>query len=424
MKILVIGAGFVGVSTACVLAKNEHSVFIYDSNEMKLQAIQNRKLTFYEPGLEAILEEVTSDGKLTIYNWENRHFFDLTIICVGTPSQPDGSIDLTHVESAIQKCDFELDPNSIVAIKSTVIPGTTRMMQEKLSKSRIKLIAMPEFLREGSALKDALNPDRIIIGADSEEVAKQIAVGLKCDASKTILTSTFSAEAIKYISNSFLATCISFSNEVFTALNQDKDFRSFDVIKGWHSDKRFTNKEKESALTSYLVPGFGFGGSCFPKDVRALDQFISKNKSKSRILESVLSTNELITVDIATWIINNLRQNEAVILLGLGFKENTDDTRESPGIKLWDLLSEKIDKVYWYDKHVDLLEERYNSKKLTPDLLEENHVVVLCNHDDAYTKILVDNQKMKKNINCVFAIRYQEPISNIEWLHPREERIK
>ena len=203
MKILVIGAGFVGVSTACVLAKNEHSVFIYDSNEIKLQAIQNRKLTFYEPGLEAILEEVTSDGKLTIYNWEKRHFFDLTIICVGTPSQPDGSIDLTHVESAIQKCDSELDANSIVAIKSTVIPGTTRMMQEKLSKSRIKLIAMPEFLREGSALKDALNPDRIIIGADSEEVAKQIAVGLKCDASKTILTSTFSAEAINDISNSF-----------------------------------------------------------------------------------------------------------------------------------------------------------------------------------------------------------------------------
>ena len=340
MKFLIIGAGFVGLTTACTLAEQGHKVFINDVDEKKMDAISTGQTYFYEPGLAELLNKVVVNGNLECYNWESSIDFDLTIICVGTPSQIDGSVEISYVSSAISVCNELLVENSLVAIKSTVLPGTARKLRQGLANPNIIIASMPEFLREGSALHDARNPDRMVIGASSKDTSEKIAKIMDFDPDKTIHTTNFSAESIKYVSNSFLATCISFTNEVFTSINSDPDFNYRDVLLGWHSDKRLNfDKHEPLPLKKYLIPGIGYGGSCFPKDVLAFNQYSQMGEGTTSVLRSVIEANKKITLQISDWIKECIPPSETVILLGLGFKENTDDMRESPSLKLWQELS-------------------------------------------------------------------------------------
>jgi nucleotide sugar dehydrogenase len=242
------------------------------------------------------------------------------------------------------------------------------------------------------------------------------------DPDKTIHTTNFSAESIKYVSNSFLATCISFTNEVFTSINSDPDFNYRDVLLGWHSDKRLNFDEHEPLpLKKYLIPGIGYGGSCFPKDVLAFNQYSQMGEGTTSVLRSVIEANKKITLQISDWIKECIPPSETVILLGLGFKENTDDMRESPSLKLWQELSNYFENLYWYDSHIETLDKELNKRKLSPEEIKGPHNILLSNHSPEYRKMIMNNYVKGNSITRVLALRYQEPMENVNWIYPRKE---
>jgi UDPglucose 6-dehydrogenase len=423
MKVSVIGAGFVGLTTACVIASRGIEVTIEDSNKEKLSQILNGVVPFFEPGLEDLLNKVLVSGNLKLNNEEIKP--DLTIIAVGTPSRSSGSINTLQVELALKDCNRYLPPGSLVAIKSTVVPGTTRRLQSQLELSNLELLMIPEFLREGSAVSDALLPDRNVIGSQSQEVANRATDALGIKPESCIFTSTFSAESIKYLSNAFLATCISFTNETFASFNEDKDFDVSSVILGWHSDRRFLpNNNGVAGITSYLVPGPGFGGSCFPKDVRALRSSIKTAGKQSKILDAVIDTNQTTLEETAKWIASQLPPSEKYVLLGMGFKDDTDDLRESPSLMLAQSLTGLAINGFWHDKYVQVLPNDANLGPATEDIIRLTNYFILMHHSDYYRELIRKRAtKMDKQDELtVLALRNQPPIEGINWIYPRSGR--
>ena len=420
MSVLIVGAGFVGLTTACVLASRGIEVTIQDNNEEKMSLILKGKLPFFEPGLETMLKKVLDSGKLNGNNWE--HLPDLTIIAVGTPSNSDGSIDTSWVELAIEDCNRHLPPGSLVAIKSTIVPGTTRRIQNQSISSNLELLMIPEFLREGSAVSDATIPDRNVVGSRSKKVAVQAAQILGITPESCIFTSTFSAESIKYLSNAFLATCISFTNEVFANINEDEEFEFDSIISGWHSDRRFLTKESGIAeLTSYLIPGPGFGGSCFPKDVRALKSSMNRPGTHSKVIDAVIETNQITTEQTTRWLSTQIPVNEQYIVLGMSFKDNTDDIRESPSLSLAQSLTRISPKGFWHDQH---LKESSRLEGLDPaswEQINESRYFILMHQSNYYRDLLMKRAENMRNKNeiTVFALRYQKPIEFLTWRYPR-----
>lgn len=421
MKVAIIGAGFVGLTTACVLASRGINVTIQDTDQEKLSSILDGKVPFFEPGLEMLLKEVLEIGRLKVN--DRKSLPDLTVIAVGTPSRNDGSIDTSQVELAIEECSLYLPGGALVAIKSTVIPGTTRRIQNQLNVSNLELLMIPEFLREGSAVSDAITPDRNIIGARNHGVAISAANALGIVEEDCIITTTFSAESIKYLSNAFLATCISFTNEVFASINEDDEFEVNSVVNGWHSDRRFLpNKSGIAGLTSYLIPGPGFGGSCFPKDIRALRTSMNASGKDSSIIEAVIKTNQKSLNDTGNWICSHIQDNEKYLILGIGFKENTDDVRESPAISLAKNILSKNVNGYWYDLHVKNLDNLEGLKHISEIEGQEVNHIILMNHESEYRDFLRERFLSKKSPTAnVYAVRYQEPISGMNWIIPRSK---
>jgi UDPglucose 6-dehydrogenase len=420
MSVLIVGAGFVGLTTACVLASRGIEVTIQDNNEEKMSLILKGKLPFFEPGLETILKKVLDSGKLNGNNWEQ--IPDLTIIAVGTPSNSDGSIDTSWVEIAIEECNRHLPPGSLVAIKSTIVPGTTRRIQNHSISSNLELLMIPEFLREGSAVSDATIPDRNVIGSRSKKVAVQAAQILGIIPESCIFTSTFSAESIKYLSNAFLATCISFTNEVFASINEDEEFEFDSVISGWHSDRRFLAKESGMAeLTSYLIPGPGFGGSCFPKDIRALKSSMNRSGTYSKVIDAVIETNQITSEQTTRWLSTQIPVNEQYIVLGMSFKDNTDDIRESPSLSLAHSLTRVSPNGFWHDQH---FKESSRLEGLDPaswEQINESKYFILMHESNYYRDLLIKRAEAMRNKNeiTVFALRYQKPIEFLTWKYPR-----
>lgn len=422
MKVLVVGAGFVGLTTACVLASRGIDVTIHDANLKKLSSILNGETPFFEPGLENLLKKALESGKLKSNDWSLEP--DLTIIAVGTPSRSDGSIDTSHVESAIDECSRRLPAGSLVGIKSTVIPGTTRRIQNQHISANLELLMIPEFLREGSAVNDAMTPDRNVIGARSHEVAIGAANVLGIDPESCIITSTFSAESIKYLSNAFLATCISFTNEIFASINEDDEFEANSVITGWHSDRRFLlNKAGIAGITSYLIPGPGFGGSCFPKDIRALSANLDASKKNSKIVDAVIETNQITLEETSKWLASQLPPTEKYILLGMGFKDDTDDTRESPSLELFKALDLIAPEGFWYDQYVKELPNFGMLKTASQEIIDHAKYFILMHHSDFYRELLRKRatEMNSKDHLTVFALRYQNPILGIKWVYPRSQ---
>jgi UDPglucose 6-dehydrogenase len=423
MKVTVIGAGFVGLTTACVLANRGIDTSIHDLDTHKIEIIFSGSVPFFEPGLEELLQSVLSAGTLKRHAWESGS--DLVIICVGTPSLPDGSIDISQVQLAVKECATHLPKGSLVAIKSTVVPGTTRNLQNLVSQD-LELLMIPEFLREGSAVSDALTPDRNVIGAERKTSAEKAVKILGLSHLDCIITSTFSAECIKYLSNAFLATCISFTNEVFNSFNKDSDFEADKIISGWHLDRRFRQNESgKVSLTSYLIPGPGFGGSCFPKDVRALRAHLRSTSMESRIIDAVINTNKSTTVENAKWIDQRIPKGLPFLILGLGFKDDTDDTRESPSVALAYELAKLTRTGFWYDPHIDTSEDIEIIKRASTEQLYRTQFFILMHHSSYYRELLEDIQKNTKTGSAinVFALRYQPPIDDMNWIYPKNENL-
>ncbi|MED1511492.1 UDP-glucose/GDP-mannose dehydrogenase family protein [Bacillus proteolyticus] len=331
MKITIIGTGYVGLITGIGLAKLGHSVTCFDINSEKIERIKQGELPIYECGLNELINEEYENSHLTFTASRLTAFNDVEFIfiAVGTPSLLDGTADLTYIRSACDDIGTYVNNDIIVVTKSTVPVGTNDAMREWIEEKlqgrhELHIVSNPEFLREGSGIYDFFHGDRIVIGACSEEAARKVENLYSKLSLKTYITDIRSAEMIKYASNAFLATKISFINEISNICEQvGADI--LDVSTGMGMDKRIG--------ASFLNAGIGYGGSCFPKDTKALVQIAGNVSHDFRLLKAVIEVNnkqQLLLIEKAKKMIDMKKKRIAV--LGAAFKPNTDDIREAPSL--------------------------------------------------------------------------------------------
>ncbi len=380
MEVAVIGCGYVGLISAVGLALRGHNVLAVDIDKEKVEKISKCIVPFYEPGVSEGLKVCLLGENLKVSaSLEEVADYEIIFICVQTPPQADGSIDLKILKSACLelKSVFAKTPkNRTVVVRSTVIPGTTEKLITPIFQDNTDIVFSPEFLREGSALKDFLRADRIVIGTHSPSAASVLTKLYEPFNSPIITTTPSTAEMAKYTSNALLSTLISFSNEIAKLCESTPNTDAEDVLKILHLDRRFytsLNSGNPPDILSYLKAGCGFGGSCLPKDLSALISYAHSLKEKVPLLEGVESTNKnqsIRIVKLASNVLGGLKKRK-VVVLGAAFKGGTDDLRQSPGLKIVDeLLLEKA-QVIIYDPLVSgeaLKEYKDKGVKIAPSL--------------------------------------------------------
>ncbi len=332
MQIAVIGTGYVGLTTAVALALAGHTVTGIDADPEKVAKLSRGQVPIYEPGLEESLRQAADVGaiRFTTQPNESSHA-DVVFICVGTPMSADGTADLTYVFTAVEQLRAALpvrEQARVIAMKSTVPVGTTdRVAQRFADRPEIHVVSNPEFLREGTALFDSLHPARIVIGSASAEGYDVMQRVYETIRAPRLLTTRVNAELIKYASNAFLATRISFMNELARlcdAVGADVT----QVAAGMGYDSRIG--------AEFLRAGLGYGGSCFPKDTAALLRVAAEHAVDLSIIRQATRVND----SQPAWFWQNVREalqplaGKRIALLGLAFKPDTDDIREAPALKL------------------------------------------------------------------------------------------
>lgn len=335
MNIAVFGCGYVGLVTAAGLADIGHNVIGIDKNPHKIERLTHGDIPIYEPGLEPIVQKSLRSGKLRFTEDSAPAVRDASVIfiTVGTPSLEDGSADLSQVEAVAKEIASQINNYKVIVDKSTVPVGTARWVRRIILKhchaeAIFDVVSNPEFLREGSAVLDFLHPDRIVIGLDSQE-AKTVMADLYQvfleNRTPTIWTTPETAELIKYASNGFLATKITYINEL-AFLCESVGADVMQVAEGMGLDHRIG--------PDFLRPGPGYGGSCFPKDTRALLQTAIENARRLSIVQATVTANDLHKQEVADKIRRSVGElcGKTIALLGLAFKADTDDMRESPSI--------------------------------------------------------------------------------------------
>lgn len=342
MKITVIGTGYVGLIAGLGFAKWGNEVVCLDVVPEKIEKLQNGVCPIYEPGAEAQLIDGLASGRLrfTCDAKEAVEHGELIFIAVGTPEAPDGSADLKYVYSAVDEIVDYMQSYKLVVDKSTVPVGTARALRERMA-ARLRAMekdipfdvaSNPEFLREGRAVGDFNNPDRIVLGVASERAEKLLREIYKVFSRSNkpvIVTTPETAEMIKYASNAFLATKITFINEIANLCEQ-VGANALEVAAAMGKDGRISPK--------FLHPGPGYGGSCFPKDTKAIADTGVKYGSPMTIVESVIRANQLQKELAAKKVMNRFPEGGTIALLGLSFKPETDDIRESPAIDIARML--------------------------------------------------------------------------------------
>jgi len=361
MKISVIGTGYVGLITGACFAKIGHTVYCVDIIPEKIEKINKKQSPIYEEGLDQILNETVGKTLFASLDLtESIKSTDITFICVGTPSLENGNIDLSYVFDISKKIINILSTKEdyhLLVIKSTVLPGTTEKIIEMFDKNDIGLCMNPEFLREGNAIYDFFYPDRIVIGEKdkkSGDILNELYKDFNCPKMRLDLKT---AEMIKYSSNAFLATKVSFINEIGN-ICKILGVDVYEVARGMGLDSRISPK--------FLEAGCGFGGSCFPKDVKALINYSKDLGYDTPLLRSVVNVNQnqpLKMIEILENKIGNL-ENKKIGVLGLAFKKDSDDIRESPSIAIIQKLLEKKSEVLAYDPKAN-----NNMKYLFPNII-------------------------------------------------------
>lgn len=357
MKIGVIGSGYVGLVTAVSLARRGHEVVAIDTDPARVSTIRAGKQPFFEPGLEGLLRDSVREGRLaTTEEIAMVLDCDVALVTVATPGTSDGRVDTRQLREAARALGSawlarqHAPALQTIFVKSTVLPGTTRLFESWLRDSigvaadRVRIGFVPEFLREGNAVQEALQPDRIVVGADDPAVF-ETAAKIYCDSADPApyCTSVETAELIKYANNAFLALCISFSNEIARIAESLPGVDAEEALEGVRLDRRWHVGSQRPSLVEYLKAGCGFGGSCFDKDVRALTWFTRDRKIPSHVLPAILDVNETQPtrlVDLIEGTTGTL-EGKSVLVLGLAFKPNTDDVRESPAFKIVDALERR-----------------------------------------------------------------------------------
>jgi UDPglucose 6-dehydrogenase len=367
MKISIIGTGYVGLVTGVCLAEKGHSVVCVDVDENKVSQINAGQTPIYEPGLPELLRKQIGNRLQASADLEQAILkTNLTFIAVGTPFNGE-QIDLTYIRRCAAQIGVALRKKKayhVVVVKSTVVPGTTddvvRSILEKESGKKAGSdfgVGMnPEFLSEGEAVRDFMEPDRIVLGGGDERTQKTLArVYRSFEGVPVICTSNKTAEMIKYTSNALLATLISFSNEIGNLCSDLTEVDCVDVMRGVHLSHYLTpvtdHGRVRAPIASFVQAGCGFGGSCLPKDVKALIARGNGVDNRMGLLKEVIRTNENQPRRMIELLKKRVRELRgiSVAVLGLAFKPDTDDLRESPSIRLIDLLLEEGAEVLAYD---------------------------------------------------------------------------
>lgn len=334
-NIAVIGTGYVGLVSGTCFSEIGHNVVCVDRDEGKIERLKQSVIPIYEPGLQDMVSRNMEAGRLTFTTSTEEAVkrSELIYVAVGTPPMEDGDVDRSQVEAALKQIAAAMDGYKIIVMKSTVPVGTGRWAEELIRKHQpapveFDVVSNPEFLREGTAIHDTFHMDRIVIGAASPKAAERIAKQQEAFNAPVLITSRETSELIKYASNAFLATKISFINEMAN-ICEKVGADVVDVAKGMGMDRRIGGH--------FLQAGIGYGGSCFPKDTRAQLKIAENVQYDFKILRSVIEVNQLQRSRFTDKIQSALGGSAAgktVAVLGLAFKPNTDDLRDAPALDI------------------------------------------------------------------------------------------
>lgn len=357
-SVIVMGLGYVGCVSAACFAEIGHSVLGVDRDINKVEAVRKKESPFFETGLDSLIQRNVTEGRLQAGTLDENALSeaDVVMLCVGTPSQANGNIDLSHLRRACGEISSLLRRRTkrlTIAVRSTVFPGTCDSLHETIFTNRddVEIVSNPEFLREGTAVKDFMEPSLVVVGGSTPEAAQTVANLYSGLPGEVSIVSLRTAEMIKYACNAFHAVKIGFANEV----------GSLATNLGVDPEQVMATMCKDTKLNispAYLKPGFAFGGSCLPKDLRALTFRASRLDLKLPLLESILASND-----------EHLRRSTREVLdlpgkrigiFGLAFKEDTDDLRESPVITIIEHLIGKGRAVSIHDPHIQI-DEIYGS---------------------------------------------------------------
>jgi UDPglucose 6-dehydrogenase len=365
MKVAMIGTGYVGLVSGTCFAEMGHDVCCIDISKEKIELLKKGQIPIYEPGLMDLVERNTKKGRLTFSTeYEAVPLSQFVFLAVGTPSSDDGKADLGYLMQAAVQVAKKISDDTIIVIKSTVPVGTCESIRKLISentKKRFHMVNNPEFLKEGSAVEDFMKPDRVVIGYKEEEAAKameELYAPLMLQGNPIFKMSNVSAEMTKYAANCFLAIKISFINEIAKLCDlTGADIE--EVRKGITSDVRIGKH--------FLYPGPGYGGSCFPKDVKALMHTAKENDFDLKLVRAADDVNNIQKLYLVEKAKKYFKQNlkgKTIAVWGVAFKPNTDDIREAPAISICEELLKEGAKVQFYDPVANQNFETYMKSNL------------------------------------------------------------
>ncbi|MBY6035106.1 UDP-glucose/GDP-mannose dehydrogenase family protein [Fictibacillus nanhaiensis] len=420
MKLGIFGVGYVGLVTAVCFADKGHDVYIHDTAKEKIATLQSGGLPIFEEGLEPLLQQNESKLHYTHNATAVIHDCDVIFICVGTPQDTEGNADLSQVESVVEIIGKESRRDKVIIIKSTVPPGSTENMEKLAQKqnkfgNRFTLVHNPEFLRQGKAVYDFMNPSKIVIGTSDSEAQKLLCSLYKKWNAPILVTDTKSAELLKYAANSFLAMKISYIN-MFSQLSDKLGTNIDDVAYGMGLDPRIGS--------DFLNTGIGFGGSCFPKDLKALENVAAGLNIELPFISQTTTINEK-QGDLFYKKIKNFcksLQNRKVTLLGLSFKPFTEDTRSAPSLLLSQKLVQEGAIVTAYDPLVrDFPVEGVHIVSSLEAAIKDSEMVCLVTEWPEFKKLLHGDVLKLMNEPVIFDGRNMftlEEINRASWYTP------
>ncbi|MBT7381877.1 MAG: UDP-glucose/GDP-mannose dehydrogenase family protein [Flavobacteriales bacterium] len=382
-KVVVVGCGYVGLTAAACLADLGHVVVGVENNADRLASLRQGKAPFFEPDLDALVASGQTGNRLSFTEDLTAAVVDadVVLISVPTPSLGDGAADLTIVESVVSTLSKSLPSGAVVVLKSTVPIGTSTQVVGWLGRSDVEVVANPEFLQAGQAVKAFQHPDRVVVGASNKEAGHKVAALYAGLNAPVIITDQRSAELIKYASNTYLALRLSFVNTVATLCEQGGGDATT-VLAGMGLDHRIGS--------AFLQPGPGWGGSCFPKDTRALAAVIRNAEADDTMLEAALAANQKRLrqmVKVATQAVGGSLHGKKIAVLGLTFKAGTDDLRDSPSLAIAKGLVAAGAKVTSYDPMVSVSPEGARHAGSALEAAKEAEVVMVLTEWPEFTEL-------------------------------------
>jgi UDPglucose 6-dehydrogenase len=401
MTVTFIGHGYVGLVTAAVFADFGNTVYVIGHTKEKIDKLKKGIIPIYEPGLAELVKKNVSEGRLifTLDYQEPIYNSEIIFIAVGTPPTKTGDADLSIVLSVAEQIAKNIKGYTVVATKSTVPTGTNKKVRKILEEfkpkgTEVDYASVPEFLREGSAIADTINPDRVVIGTESKRAQDLLIKFHEPIKSPLVLTNFDTAELIKYAANSFLALKISYANSI-AKLSEILGADALRVLEGVGADRRIGNM--------FLSPGPGYGGSCFPKDVKALISIAKDNDYAFSLLEDVENINNQAKRDIvrkARKMLGDLR-GKRIGILGLAYKANTDDMRDAPAIDIINLLQNDGAKISAFDpksmENAAVVLKNIDYKKKASEVAEEADLLIILTEWNEFKELNFStlNKKMK-----------------------------